>query len=57
MEFPVFRFPELLFLALAGPHPRSLSLAHSRSPFGKLRTTLSYVDGSLGPAGAPPSPC
>ena len=57
MEFPVFRVPELLFLALAGPHPRSLSLAHSRSPFGKLRTTLSYVDGSLGPAGAPPSPC
>jgi hypothetical protein len=54
----------LLFSALAGPHPRSLSpldiarddpefvegsLAQSRSSFGKLRTTLSYVEGSLGP--------
>jgi CcmD family protein len=40
---------EHLFFALAGHHPRSLSLAHARSPFDELTATLSNVEGSLGP--------
>ena len=38
------------FFTLAGPHPRSLSLGDCRaSSFDTLRTTLSDVEGSLGP--------
>ena len=50
--------------ALAGPHPRSLSLGGAAdaalpsgaSSFGKLRTTLSDVEGSLGPQALPEPP-